>query len=121
MDLKLTNDDLDFTNGELSFVTGQAAIAQHIDMRLSAWVGELGLKYDRSAGVPYLQVLFGQKNPNLSAVHAILLRKIQDTPGVISAKLDVLFDRTARTLQATGKATTIHGNVDFSKLIEVAP
>jgi hypothetical protein len=120
MDLRLTNDDMDLTNGELSLVQGPEAIGQHIKMRIQAWYGELGLVYDQSAGVPYLGVIFGQRNPNMNAIQAILESRIRGTPGVISVSLELVLYRTTRTLQASGKATTIDGNVDFSELIEVA-
>jgi hypothetical protein len=110
---------LDITNGELSFVTGQEAIGQHITMRLRTWLGET--VYDTRAGVPWLQVIFKGKNPNLDSINFILTQHVQRTPGVISAELELVLDQTTRTLNVTGTAQTIEGDVDFSEIIEATP
>ena len=66
MDLLLTDYDMDLTNGDLSFVNGADAIGQDVTMRLRTWLGET--VYDVSAGVPYLQVIFAERNPTAENV-----------------------------------------------------
>lgn len=116
MDLRLTDYDMDLTNGELSWVTGREAIGQHLEMRWRTWLGET--PYDIRAGVPWLQVIFKEKNPNLDSVKFILERIGLETPGVEGVALSLDFDRAARTLTITGTAQTIEGEIDFSTLIE---
>ena len=119
MDLKLTDYDMDLTEGELSFVTGQEAIAQHITMRLRTWLGET--VYDTSAGVPWLQVIFVGKNPNLDSINFILSQHVLDTPGVTGVELKVEIDSVTRVLDVTGTAQTVEGEIDFSEIIEANP
>ena len=119
MDLKLTNFDMDLTNGELSFVTGLDAIAQDVTMRLRTWLTET--PYDRSAGVPYLQVIFGDKNPNIQGVQQILQQTVNNTPGVISSELNSVLNNATRGLTVTGTIQAVEGEIDFSELIGVAP
>jgi hypothetical protein len=118
-DLKLTDYDMDLTNGDLSFVEGPEAIAQHIEMRLRTWLGET--VYDTTAGVPWLQVIFKGKNPNLSSVNFILEQNILRTPGVLAVELSLELDRATRVLTVTGTAQSIEGEVDFSTIIEATP
>jgi len=119
MDLKLTDYDLDLTNGELSFVTGRDAIAQDVQMNLRTWLGET--VYDTTAGVPWLQVIFKGKNPNLDSVKFILEQNILRRPGVAGVELTLDFDRDARVLNVSGTLESIEGEIDFSELIEVTP
>jgi hypothetical protein len=119
MDLLLTDDDMDITNGELTFVTGPTAIGQHIKMRLRTWLGET--PYATTAGVPYLQVIFKDRNPNLNSIKFILEQIVLATPGVIGVELEPVLDRQTRTLTVTGTAESIDGEVDFSEIIEANP
>lgn len=119
MDLRLTDDDIDLTNGDLSFVTGKDAIAQHVAMRLRTWLGET--VYDVTAGVPYLQVIFQGKNPDLNSVRFILEQNVLRTPGVTGVELEVALDTATRVLSVTGTIESIEGEIDFSEIIEVTP
>jgi hypothetical protein len=119
MDLLLTDYDMDLTNGDLSFVNGAEAIGQAVTMRLRTWLGET--VYDVSAGVPYLQVIFAERNPNLNSIQFILERTILNTPGVLTVALDLQLNREDRTLTVSGSATSIDGEIDFSTLIEATP
>ena len=119
MDLKLTDYDMDLTNGDLSFVTGKAAIAQDVQMSLRTWLGET--VYDTTAGVPWLQVIFKGKNPNLDSVKFILKQNILGRPGVTGVELLLDFDRPARVLNVSGTLESVEGEIDFSDLIEVNP
>lgn len=119
MDLKLTADgDLDITNGELSFVRGRDAIAQDIKMALSTWLGES--IYDTTAGVPYLQIIFKEKSPNVDAIRLILKQIAERRPGVLGVQLEPDYDRQTRKLTVTGTARTIDGEVDFTLLTEAS-
>ena len=112
MDLRLTNYDLNITNGELSFVTGAEAIAQHVTMRLRTWLGEC--VYARNIGVPYTQVIFARKNPDLAVVHATLDQVIRSVPGVLDTSFTVELDSSTRTLIVSGTIQSIDGEIDFS-------
>lgn len=116
MDLRLDDYDLFLENGELEFVTGGEAIRQDIEMRLRTWLGET--PYDRSAGVPYLQIIF-KRGTTLDAVNFILEQIVRDTPGVEEV-LDFKpeLDTKTRVLTVTGRARTIDGEIDFSALAE---
>lgn len=120
MDLRLTDEgDMFLEDGFLEFVIGQEAIGQHISQRLQTWLGET--PYDLGAGVPYLQVIFASRNPNLAAVRFIIEAIILGTPGVISVVgFETVLNNETRELSITGTATTIEGNVDFSQLIKAA-
>ena len=112
MDLQLTGYDLDITNGLLSFVTGRDAIRQHLEMRLRTFLEEY--VYDRSAGVPWVQVVF-KRNTSLASVDAILRQVITATPGVeevIELSLDV--NRSTRVLTGTGRVRSSEGVLDFN-------
>lgn len=114
MDLRNTDGDLDITNGELSFVTGRDAIAQDLKMAWSTWLGET--PYDETAGVPYLQVFFRSRNPNLDAVRFVLQQIGEARPGVISIQLTPSLDTVSRELTVTGKALTVEGEIDLTEL-----
>lgn len=101
MDFKLTGHDLDVTNGELSLVTGIEAVVQDITMTLRTFLEES--VYDRSAGVPYLQIIF-KKGTSLQTVRFILEQIILQVDGVTEViDLDTSdFDRNTRSLVVTG-------------------
>ena len=119
MDLLLTDYDMDLTNGDLSFVNGADAIGQDVTMRLRTWLGET--VYDVSAGVPYLQVIFAERNPNLNSIRLILERAILETPGMLTIDLDLNLNSQDRTLTVSGSGTSIDGEIDFTTLIEATP
>ncbi len=120
MDIKIVDGDMVIENGELQFGTGQEAIGQDIEMALETWQTESGTAYDQTQGVPYLDVIFGRKNPDIDATQHILKQIILSRPGVLSCELAPVFDRTGGTLTVTGTASTIEGNVDFSQIIKAA-
>ena len=119
MDLRLTDYDLEITDGEIFFVTAQVAIAQHIVMRLRTWLGET--VYDTGAGVPWLQVIFQGKNPNLDSINFILAQHVLNTPGVLGVELKMEIDNNTRVLNVTGTAQSVEGEIDFSEIIEANP
>ena len=117
MDLLLTDYDVDLANGELTFVRGREAIAQDVKMRLRTWLGET--VYDQTAGVPWIQAIFADKNPDLNSTRFILERQILATPGVTGITLDLSFDRASRVLTVSGEMTSIDGEIDFT--LEISP
>lgn len=119
MDIKLNGHDMDITNGELSFVNGTEAIAQDLTMAFRTWLGET--VYDETVGVPYLQVIFKGKNPNLNAIKFILENIANQRPGVIGSNLTPGLDNETRVLTVTGTVDTIDGEIDFSEVIEATP
>jgi hypothetical protein len=105
MDLKLTNFDVDLTNGELSLVTGLDAIRQDIEMKLRTFLGET--PYDRSAGVPYLQVLF-VRGVTMATVRFILEQKLLSIDGVTEVlELETDHNTTTRELVITGRVRAV--------------
>jgi len=120
MDLLATaTGDLAIIDGEIAFVVDQAAIAQHIAFRLRTFLGES--RYNRSAGAPWLQVIFRPQTTPIS-IKLILEQVVVDTPGVTGCTLDdLVIDPDTRNGTISGKAITIAGDVDFSVLIEVTP
>ena len=116
MDLLLTDYDLDITDGELTFVRGAEAITQDIRMRLRTWLGET--PYDRSAGVPYLQVIF-ERGVEIDAVRFIIENQILNTPGVEQVtSLDVALEPRTRVATITGRVLLVGDiEIDFSELI----
>ncbi len=115
MDLRLTDSDMDITNGELSLVTAKEAFAQDLTMAWRTWLEET--VYDQTVGVPYLQVIFKDRNPNLDAVRFILQQIGQRRPGVISVQLVPTLDTATRDLTVTGTADTIEGEIDFTEIL----
>jgi len=116
MDLKLTDGDMDITNGELSFVTGKEAIAQDITMALRTFLGEC--VYDLSVGVPWLQAIIGQPNPNMESAKLIIDQIVLARPGVTGTDTQAVFDRATKTMAVTGYVTSIEGEIDFSESIQ---
>ncbi len=119
MDLKLSSSvdydidhDLDLTNGELSLVTGIAGVAQAITMKLRTWLGES--KYDRNAGVPYMQVIF-KRGVRLEAVRFILEQIILSVPGVTEVvDLDFNLDSASREVTITGRVSALDEETTFA-------
>ena len=114
MDLKLTDYDLDITNGELSFVTSRDAVAQDLTMAWRTFLGET--VYDVTVGVPYTQVIFANRNPNLDVVRFILQQIGERRPQVNSILLTPILDSVTRELTAEGTADTEEGEIDLTKL-----
>lgn len=99
--------DLLMRDGDLVLISGAEAIAQHIRMRLSCWLGEWVL--DRTVGFPLVDRVF-VANPNIPLISSLVRRTIEDTPGVVSVTALALdFDRSARTLSGTFTATSDAG------------
>lgn len=105
MDLKLTDFDLDMTAGDLTFVTGIDAVRQDIAMSLRTWLAET--PYDRSAGVPYLQIIF-QRGTTIDAIRFIVERHIAGIDGVDGViELDTAVDQDARVMNITGRVRAL--------------
>jgi hypothetical protein len=116
--LKLTDaGDWDTSTGTLQYLTGLGAVRQAVRIRLQAFLGEWFL--DTTVGTPLLQQVLGQKNPNPAALHGVFRNRILGTPGVASLeKLELTFDRRARTLRVDFAATCDFG--EFSDSVPLA-
>jgi hypothetical protein len=115
-DLQLDdNGDILVTNDALTLVDGDAAIRQHLTIRLRFFLGEWFL--DSRLGVPY----FGSvlvKNPNLVLVRGIMRQAILSTPGVASLeRFDFTYTNATRKMELdfTVRRTSDGGLLDYSK------
>lgn len=100
-DLTLSGYDLSLVDGDLPWIDGLDAVAQDCAMTLRTFLEET--PYDRSAGVPYLQVIF-QRGVSLYQARFILteiLLAVDLVDAVLELDLDL--DTTARTLAVTGR------------------
>lgn len=101
MDLKITNGDLDLSQNDFAFVTGAEAIRQDIELTFRTFLAES--VYDRSVGVPYLQVIFrtGTSKEAISFICEQVLLSIDGVTDVL--ELDTFVDREVREFTATGR------------------
>ena len=100
--------DLDLSQGLRLTSDLRTYVAQQLDNRLSLFVGEWFL--DLRLGIPYWERIIGQK-PDLLLLRTLFLRAIRETPGVASVpKLELAFDRAARTLTVEGEVTLLDGS-----------
>lgn len=81
--LDVTTGDLDISTNDYQIVTGANAIAQHLRIRYRFFLGEWS--QDTRLGVPYFREIL-KKNPNQSAVRAILQNVATETPGVVEVR-----------------------------------
>jgi len=97
-------------SGQSALVTDPGAqCAITLQDKLSFWLGEWFL--DTSQGVPWLQVL-GIKNPNVSAIRAMLRSIIEGTPPVVSVnELSAVFTPARRSFAYQFSATLASGQV----------
>lgn len=94
--------DLDLTGNRVSLVEGDAAIAQHLRVRLRFFLEEWFL--DQRLGIPYFREMF-VKNPSLDVVESIFRQAIGRTPGVSSIPtLELDLNPAARRLAVTFRA-----------------
>lgn len=115
MDLKLTEYDLELENGDVSFVKGRDAIAQDVLMRLRTWLGESA--YDRTAGTPYLQIIF-QRGIAAATIENVISQIILQTPGVTSIDSFTIdsINNQSREMIASAVIQTIDGEINFAAL-----
>lgn len=112
MDLRITDGDLDLSQSDFAFVTGLEAIRQDIELTFRTFLAES--VYDRSAGVPYLQVIF-QPGTSKEAVAFICERILLSIDGVTDVlELDTAVDREAREFVGTGKVRAEGQEVEVS-------
>lgn len=103
--------DLDMIAGDLYLVKDLEAIRQEAETRMRFFLGEWFL--DNTAGLPYFQNIL-VKAPNLNAIKTILSNEVLKVAGIKSLlKMDLNFDRVARTLVVKWTA-----NTDLNKLVE---
>jgi hypothetical protein len=98
-----------WSGSQLTFTSGVAAVAQAVQIALSIQLGEFFA--DTSAGVPWFGGILG-KTANLNAIRQILRAKILAVPGVLAVnKLDLNFNKSARSLSITWAASTDLGEI----------
>jgi hypothetical protein len=103
------DNNLVVTAGRPELASDTAAIAQAIRLRLQMLKGEWYL--DESAGLPYFQEIL-VKNPNTAQIRKVIAERIEGTLGVSTLEsLDLVFDRTARTLTVTFEVSTDTGEL----------
>jgi hypothetical protein len=103
------DNNLVVTAGRPELASDTDAIAQAIRLRLQMLKGEWYL--DESAGLPYFQEIL-VKNPNTAQIRKVIAERIEGTLGVSALEsLDLVFDRTARTLTVTFKVSTDTGEL----------
>lgn len=115
--LRNPSGDLDVTNGNVQWVRGAKAVGQHAKIRLEVWFGES--VYDREAGVPYLEGVFG-KQPYEGIVF-ILTERLATTLGVESVR-NVFesfdYDNDLRTLRIQPQVVVSDEPVNFTVEIQ---
>lgn len=89
--------DLVLVDGDLvlGFESEAAEVAQRVTYNLMTWLGES--PYDRLAGVPYLDGVFGDFEP-VPGIVALLRKVITDTEGVTEITEEPVFELENRQL-----------------------
>jgi len=111
MDFKIANAgtgwDLVIEDGDLVMLEedSEEDIAQRVTYALMVWLGES--VYDREAGVPYLDAVFGD-HP-LPGVTALLSQRILETEGVVDFDEPPTFDLEDRVLSIRFVIVTVNG------------
>ncbi len=101
--------DLTITAGSFDTVSDLTAVAQRIRDRLYTFTLEWFL--DQSFGVPYLDQILGQANPNVATIAAILKREARKSlagEAVLTALL-VKFESDTRELKVSMLITAPDG------------
>jgi len=113
MDFKLTADgDIAIENGDFVFVRGIEAVQQDITMTLRTFFRET--PYDRSVGVPWLEVIF-ERGVTIDAIRFILTNIILGVDGATDVlDLDVAIDREAREATITGRVKALDQEFPFA-------
>lgn len=89
--------DLAIVNGDLALAVAAEGVRQDIEMALRTFLGES--VYDKSAGVPYLEVIF-ERGTTPEAVRFIIEQQILARKGVAQV-LELNTRRDAVTREAT--------------------
>jgi hypothetical protein len=107
---RTTSGDLDFSTHTLVIKTDPVVCAAwDLQDKFSLGLGEWFL--DTSQGIPYLSVL-GVKNPDLSAIRAMLRAVILSVPPIVSVQeLSVTLNPKTRALAYNFRATADTGQV----------
>lgn len=117
MDIKAdASNDLVLTDGALTLVDDDAAIAQHLRIRLRFFKGENFL--DPSEGVPYYErVLI--KNPSIVLITSLFKRIIRETPGIVEIlTFAVGYDPATRSLSLSFAARCSSGEkLEFTDFV----
>lgn len=66
---------------------------------------------DTTQGIPYVQQILGQKNPNITNIRALFRTVILNTPGIVSVQEIRVFLNSARQFSYTFSATDNTGAI----------
>ncbi|MGB3433564.1 hypothetical protein [Achromobacter sp.] len=120
LDLALANDGdlaLDLL-GRTRMIGGADRVRQQVKVTLLAFLGEWFL--DTTFGVPYFEEVL-VKNPDRSAIEAVLQSRILDVPGVTRVgRLALDVERTLRALRVSFEAETSEGLASDVVTIQLA-
>jgi len=106
-----TGDLLLLDNG-LTLTEGLESRRQHLEIRLKTFLEEWFL--DTSVGVPYLQRLFTQKNPDTLLVQSVIREQAEKTPGITSiTKFDFEINNATRNLVVELGANSVDGEFEI--------
>lgn len=93
--------DLVIEDGDVVFTADESRlteVSQRVIYRLSTWRGETA--YDTAAGVPYLDMVFGQQpTPGVAAILTQIILETEGVDGLVEAPSFLLSD--ARVLSFT--------------------
>lgn len=119
MTLKLdtATTDLEFADGRFTTVSGTEAIAQNTRRRAQTARSEWFL--DLEFGVPYLDQIWGVKNPNMATIEAIFKAEIRKslTDDVVLTALRAVLDTVNRQLQVAYLLETADGEITQQSFI----
>lgn len=101
--------DLRLVDSETPLIEGDAAVRQHLRVRLQFFLGEW--KNNRLEGIPFYRDIF-VKNPSLGLISSVFRQVILITPGVESLdSFDLVIDSALRTLDLAFVAFLDSGEV----------
>lgn len=104
-----TTRDLTVAAGAFEEVDGLTAVGQRIRARIFTFVDEWFL--DTEFGVPYLDQILGQNNPNLVTIAGILKREIRKSLNdeAVLTSLNLEYDSSTRNLEVSMLITAPDG------------
>lgn len=105
--------DLLLDDNSLSLTDGLESRRQHLEIRLKTFRGEWFL--DTTVGVPYLQRLFTQKNPDTLLIQSVIRGEAEKTPGITAiTKFDSNIDNAKRNLIVELGAKSVEGEFEIT-------
>jgi len=119
--LDVNGDQLFDSTGDSVQLKGVQAVAEDVRRRILFFLGEYFLDVE-GVGVPWIQHVFGQKNPDLTTITSDLTTAILGAPDMLTLDaLDLEFDTTQRTMQVGWQGTTSFGQTPYLTVGVPAP